>query len=203
VEAIRRSVQLVGPIQEIVKDQDGRTLSGRHRELADQGFPTRTIPVKDGFHRELIILLSNIQRQPEDAELKFRLNRVAMEYWIKTKIWDEKEQKEIQIPEEKVCADLCKLFDPEGGPRIFRARRIEELLEPRWKAKTIPKKVAFSATSLNIPKRIEAIKKTALSLQNQPSDGKIQYPDPECKCHECLGHTRCYGCEPTKLKSHP
>jgi hypothetical protein len=192
VQAIQRSLQIVGPLHEIIKDQNGRTLSGRHRELADQGWPTRTIEVKDGLERELIILLSNVQRKPTEEELKFRLNRIAMEYWLKH-----------QCAEEKVCAAICDLLSPEQGPKVYSSRRwLEHILEPRWKAKTIPKtipkKVEVTSTS-DIPEKLETIKKTALALQGQSVTGEIQYPHEDCKCHECLGHMCCYGCQPTKL----
>jgi len=185
VEAIKRSLELVGPIQVIVKDQNGRTLSGRHRELVDQGWPIRTIEVKDAFHREVIILLSNVQRQVTEEELKFRLNRIAMEYWTKH-----------NCPEEKVCVALCEMFDPEEGPRIYRARRIEGLLEPRWKAKTIPKpKVAKNATSSDIPKKLEIIKKTALDIQNTTSN-QDPFPAKDCHCRECPHKTELCGYPP-------
>lgn len=197
VEAIKRSLELVGPIQVIVKDQNGRTLSGRHRELADQGWPIRTIEVKDAFHRELIILLSNVQRQITEEELKFRLNRIAMEYWIKTKIWDEKGKKEIQIPEEKVCVALCEMFDPEQGPRIYRTRLIQQVLESRWKEKPAVKQGAKNApqTTTDTPKKLEIIKKTALDIQNTTSN-QDPFPAKDCRCRECPHKTELCGYPP-------
>jgi hypothetical protein len=189
VQAIQRSLQIVGPLHPILKDQNGRTLSGRHRELADQGWPTQTIEVKDGLHRELIILLSNIQKPVKEEDLKFRLNRIAMEYWLKHK-----------CPQEKVCATICDLLAPEQGAIIYHKSHIYELLDDRWKETTKPKKIPLTGISEEKPKEnLQTFKKTALDLQGQTVTGEIQYPHEDCKCHECLGHMCCYGCQPTKL----
>jgi len=181
VEAILRSFQLVGPLHEIIKDQSGRTLSGRHRELADQAWPTRTIEVQDAFQRELIILLSNVQRQPTEEELKFRLNRLATEYWIKHK-----------CPEEKVCASLVELFNPEHGPKIFKSqRRIEQLLEDRWKLKTRPKieTVSISAVDEKVSETKEHLDKLAVRGKGEDQPSQVM---EGCLCPTCPNKSLCY-----------
>jgi hypothetical protein len=181
VEAIQRSVQLVGPLHEIIKDQNGRTLSGRHRELADQGWPTRTIEVKDAFQRELIILLSNVQRQPTEEEMKFRLNRLAMEYWIKHK-----------CPEEKVCTALIELFNPENGAKIFKSpRRIEQLLDDRWKLKTCPKKTETVSVS-NIEQKADETNKHIEKLAVRASTNKPYSIMNGCICPNCPNKNQCF-----------
>jgi len=182
VEAILRSFQLVGPLHEIIKDQSGRTLSGRHRELADQAWPTRTIEVQDAFQRELITLLSNVQRQPTEEELKFRLNRLATEYWIKHK-----------CPEEKVCASLVELFNPEHGAKVFKSqRRIEELLEERWKGKQGPKKIATVAIS-HIDEKADETKERLdkLAVRGKGDDQPSQVMEG-CLCPTCPNKKLCY-----------
>lgn len=179
VEAIQRSLHLVGPLHEIIKDQNGRTLSGRHRELADQGWPTRTIEVKDAFERELIILLSNVQRQPTEEELGFRLNRLAMEYWIKHK-----------CPEERVAIGLCELLAPEQGAKIYSSRRVHQLLEARWKLKTRPEKETVSFSQ--IEQKADETHKRLQKLEPRISTNTPYSIMEGCKCPNCPNKNKCF-----------
>lgn len=182
VEAIQRSMQLVGPLTEIIKDQNGRTLSGRTRELADQGWPTRTIEVKDAFQRELIILLSNVQRQPTEEELGFRLNRLAMEYWLKHK-----------CPEEKVAIGLCELLAPEQGTKVYTARHVHQLLDARWKLKTKPEKEVTSIPDplLNSERKADDTIKHLDKLTVRGSSSENYAIMQGCKCPECPNRSLC------------
>ena len=177
LKAIQRSLQLVGPLHEIIKDQNGRTLSGRHRELADQGWPTRTIQVEDAFKRELIILLSNVQRLPTEAELGFRLNRLAMEYWLKHK-----------CPEEKVAMGLCELLAPEQGAKVYSSRRIHQVLDSRWKLKTKPEKetVSFPEKADETKQRLDK-----LEVRGKGEDQPLSVMQG-CLCPTCPNKSLCY-----------
>jgi hypothetical protein len=181
VEALRRSFELVGPIYPIVEDQNGREVAGRHRSLTGKDWPRQRRTFKNNFERELFILLSNTQRKPAEEEVKFRLNRVAMEYWI-----------EYKCPEETVCAQLTKLL----SPGYYTERWIQHLLDDRWKGPQGPKKTevtSVSDVSANIGSKLETIKKikTALQEQSNTLDSEPSYPYPECKCRECEHKTEC------------
>lgn len=177
VEKLRRSIALVGPISTDLVDQNGRKLSGRHRDLADKDkvIQTQVIQVKNPYHRELIILLSNVQRQASEEELKFRMNRIATEFWILNK-----------CKEEEVCAGICKDLAPEEGPKVYSQRRIEQLLEPRWKSKTIPGKVeTISTSTVLLPERAKKIKEVTTALDLQNTDSEDPRPFKDCYCNEC------------------
>lgn len=192
VEALKRSFELVGPIYPIVEDKEnGREVSGRHRSLTGKPWPRVKRKFKNSFQRELFILLSNTQRQPSEEESKFRLNRVAMEYWIINK-----------CEEGTVCAKLTELLGPHDEQQpdgtvihvpMWKSKRwIEHLLDDRWKGPQGPKKTEATSISDNINSKVNQIKevKTALEEQNTALD-EGSYPYPECKCRECDRKTEC------------
>jgi hypothetical protein len=118
IAALAKSYELIGPIYPIVEDEEsGKELSGRQRSLTGKPWPRVKRKFENNFQRELFILLANTQRQLSEEEIKFRLNRVATEYWILKK-----------CEETTVCAELSKVLCPE----YYTPRRIQQLLEDRW-----------------------------------------------------------------------
>jgi hypothetical protein len=192
IESLKRSFELVGPIYPIVEDKEnGKEVSGRHRSLTGKPWPRVKRRFKDNFQRELFILLSNTQRQPSEEESRFRLNRVAMEYWILHK-----------CEEGTVCARLTELLGPHDEqsdgtvihvPMWKSARWIEHLLEDRWKGNQGPKKTEVTSISDGITSKVNQIKKIKTALEDQISalDEQPQYPYPECKCPTCDRKTEC------------
>jgi hypothetical protein len=181
IMALAKSFDLVGPIYPIVVDEkDGREVSGRHRSLTGKPWPKITRKFKNSFERELFILLSNTQRQPSEEEVKFRLNRVAMEYWMLNK-----------CKEDNVCAELTKLLCPE----YYVPRRLQQLLEDRWKRPYKSEIVSQSTTELlsrtdeKSAQVTSAIEKLGNSLNIEDKTYGI---GGQCQCPTCQKRDECY-----------
>jgi len=174
IAALKKAEELVGPLSPVLREK-GSTLilSGRNRKLVNVNWPEMEKEVKDPLHRELIILLSNVQHQPTEEELKFRLNRIAN---AMTAV--------MQIPDETVCDKLCKMLSPE----IYSERRIQQLLDDRWKQKTCPKKpkkteiISVSPELLNLKKEAEEIKHIATALDAETFSEEDPRPFKDCRC---------------------
>jgi hypothetical protein len=193
VEALKRSFELVGPIYPIIENQNGKEVSGRHRSLTGKPWPRKRVNFENKFQEELYNLMSNTHRQLSEEETKFRLNRVAMEYWILNK-----------CKEETVCAELIKLLgphdvtQPDGTtlhvPMWKSASWISRVLDDRWKGPQGPKKIEVTSISDDINAKVQKLKKvkTALDDLSTTLDGEPSYPYPECKCSTCEHKTECY-----------
>jgi hypothetical protein len=180
VDALKRTYELVGPIYNVVLDQNGKVLSGSHRLATKLPWPTQTKEVKSELEALLYRLLSNVQRQPKEEETKYLLNKIAEEV-----------SKEKQIPASETCAELVRMFCPD----IYTERRIEQLLDGRWKSKTGPKKIETVSIPDALEKDIEgSVKatKTALDDLSVTAYGEPHYPFPECACAKCQHKQDCY-----------
>ncbi len=177
IAALKRAEELVGPLSPVLREKGSNLiLSGRNRKAIKADWFEMEKEVKDPLHRELIILLSNVQRQPSEEELKFRLNRVASSM---TTV--------MQIPDESVCDELCKMLSPD----IYSERRIQQLLDDRWKQKTCPKKpkktesVSVSPEPSNLKKQFVEIKEKSTALDAATFSEEDPRPFPNCTCNKC------------------
>jgi hypothetical protein len=173
VEALKQTIGLVGHLYPVLMEKgSNKILSGRHRKSADANWPEQEITVENSLQRELIILLSNRHRQVKEEEVEIRLNRIAAAT-----------AETLQIPDEDVCAEMVKRL----SPAIYSQRRIEELLESRWKAKTVPKKVAVSTTSplQALENDVDEIKEISTLLDARAFSDEDPRPFTDCDCSQC------------------
>lgn len=97
VERLKKSTEIVGYLGEVVKDQDGAILSGRHRKAADPEWPEKQVNVTDPLQRELLILHYNVQRTVPREETQRRLLRIA------------KLVESTGVAKNEVCSEVAKL----------------------------------------------------------------------------------------------
>ena len=171
IEALKKTKELVGFLYPALREKGSNLiLSGRHRKSADPNWPELEIEVKDPMQRELIILFSNVQRPVSEEELKFRLNRVAGAM-----------ANLMQIPDETVCDQLCKVL----SPKPYSERRIQQVLDERWKQKTCPKKtemISVSPELQNLKKEAEEIKHITTALDAETFSEEDPRPFKDCRC---------------------
>lgn len=114
VEKLRKSKELVGYLGDVVKDQEGTILSGRHRKLADPDWPEKEMTVTDPLQRELLILHYNVQRTVSKEETQKRLLNIA------------KIVESTGIPKNEICTEVTKLVP-------FSGAYVRELLPDQYK----------------------------------------------------------------------
>jgi hypothetical protein len=82
VEALKRAFELVGPLNEVIVEDDGKVLQGSNRLATGKNWPVRTVKVTSNLQRLLIRLLGNVQRQPKEEEVKYLLNKIAEDFVV-------------------------------------------------------------------------------------------------------------------------
>jgi hypothetical protein len=206
VEALKRTYELVGPLYEVLVDQDGKVLQGANRLATGMNWPTRTKLVESNLQRLLIRLLGNVQRQPKEEEVKYLLTKIAEELVATQK-----------IPEAEVCNEICKMF----SPQIYTDRRIRQLLEDKYKvgykvdagrkggektAETVSAETDENSedegseadSGAHADKVMEDAEeeaeetKTLLDDMSKKVDDSPAYPYPECACPNCSHKKDCY-----------
>ena len=116
VEMLRKSKEVVGYLSEVIVDQQGNILSGRHRKLADPNWPEKRVHVTDPLHRELLILHYNVQRPISKEERQRSLLKIARLI------------ESMGVPKHEVCSYIIK-----NKLTPFTDRYIRELLPDEYK----------------------------------------------------------------------
>jgi len=102
VENLRRSRELLGELEEVILDQNGQPIDGKHRLKAYPGWKTKTIPA-DRKTAILLRLHRNYRRTVPRSEVKQILNELALTL--------EREG----IPAENIAQEIVKL-SPSSEP---------------------------------------------------------------------------------------
>lgn len=182
VETLKASAKLVGPLNRvIVSSRSGRIISGRHRKFADPDWPEEKRDFKNDYEEVLARINANKQRQVSEEEEKLDFKHLA-----------EATVADMHVEPEKVCSYLTEKL---AG--LYSQRRVEQLLEPQYKAKTIPKKVETVSTStlqlIDQMKREGQEAKEALDrLEQTLPSGELTFPFPDCHCDKCPHKHDCY-----------
>lgn len=114
VEKLKKSKEIVGYLGDVIKDQQGNILSGRHRKLADPKWPEKEVTVTDPLQRELMVLHFNVQRIVPKEETQRRLVKIAQLV------------ESTGVPINQVCGEVCRLVP-------YTEQYVRELLPEKYK----------------------------------------------------------------------
>jgi hypothetical protein len=174
VEVLRRTEKLVGHLYPVIVDEDtGIVLSGRHRKFANNQWEEMKVKVKDDLHKELIILLANVQRQVAEEETALRFLRIA-------RILEKR-----GVPKNQISAKMADLLDG-----IYHQNLIIRLLPAEYKLERKTKVTSSVKSSLST-KLDETAKevRTALDIRNTLTGDTYAFLD--CKCRQCDHKENC------------
>lgn len=122
---LKKSIERFGVILPVIKDAEGKTIDGLHREEIDPNAPSATLDwVKTDADRELVRLILNYcRRKVEPDELKNALDKIAsLTGWSPRQISDK-----TSIPVRTIYKYLSKEFKGEEPEELRRARvHVEE-----------------------------------------------------------------------------
>lgn len=182
VENLKASEALVGQLEPVViSKRTGRVVSGEHRLRGNANWRTEYRDFTNDFEEELARIEYNNQRQVPEEELKLRFSHLA-----------EAAVNDLDVEPKKVCSYLAEKL----AGRYTR-RRIEQLLDSKYKADTVPKKVetvSTSTTNLVDQMRQEGseAKKAIDALEPALVSDELTFPFPDCKCGTCPHKNTCY-----------
>ena len=77
VKSLKRSFEILGPLQDVVIDQNGKTLVGKHRQFTTSNWPVKIHSCKDELEAEMVITHGNVQRVITKEEQMLRFERIA------------------------------------------------------------------------------------------------------------------------------
>lgn len=127
VDKLQKSIQIVGHLGEVIKDQEGTILSGRHRKLADPDWPEKEVMVTDPLQRELLIVHYNVQRTVSKEETQRRLLNIA------------KILESTGIPKNEICTRVAELVP-------YTPQYVRELLPDEYKMQTKAREISGDLT---------------------------------------------------------
>lgn len=155
VDKLRKSKDIVGYLGDVIKDQEGTILSGRHRKVADPEWPEKEVKVSDPLDRELKILHYNIQRIVSREETQRRLLKIA-------KIIESK-----GVTPQKVCSEVIKVVP-------YSESYVRELLPDEYKMETKAREFAPPVAQTDAHTRMDAtlgrIKQVGETLTKKPME---------------------------------
>jgi hypothetical protein len=205
VDELKKSMDLVGPLQPlVVDDKTGELLLGKHRKNTGHSeIPETKIHVKDALHRELILVHGNKQRQPDPEETKYHIVRIAKMLEEEGVPEDLKQVLNPQndpsiarmldgkIPQERICAVVCSLVP-------YDETYVRRLLPKEYKmmvfARDEPGREKIGETSpADTPEAPADLAETLTSLATENEKIETKYPFKDCRCSGCPNKIKCYG----------
>lgn len=155
IEKLQKSIQIVGHLGEVIKDQEGTILSGRHRKLADPDWPEKEVTVTDPLQRELLIVHYNVQRTVSKEETQRRLLNIA------------KILESTGIPKNEICTKVAELVP--YTPQYVRQLLPDEYKRVEFAPKIEAKPVSAQTAHERMDAALNQIKEAGEKLTKTPS----------------------------------